>query len=50
MTTEERVTQLENKLIELIELLTFIINVDAGIEVKQVNWILAQLDEIKENL
>lgn len=39
----------EEKINELIELLKFIIQVDDGINVKQANWILEQLDNLQEN-
>lgn len=43
MTTEE-------KLNELIELLKYVIQVDNGINAKQANWILEQLDNLKEEV
>ena len=39
----------EEKINELIELLKFIIQVDDGINVKQANWILEQLDNMQED-
>lgn len=50
MTTEERVTRLEYKLDEVLELLKFIIHVDDGIKVEATNLILRHLDELKEDL
>ena len=48
MTAEERVDDLENKLVEVVELLKFIIQVDDGIKAKDANLVLAQLDEIQK--
>ena len=50
MTMEERVVKLEDKLTELIELIKFMIQVDDGIDARQANWILQQLDNFKEEL
>lgn len=50
MTIEERVTQLEDKLNEVLEILKFIIQVDDGIKVEAANLILRHLDELKEEL
>lgn len=49
MTSEEKINKLEEKFGELIELLKFIIQVDDGINVKQANWILEQLDNLRED-
>lgn len=43
MTTEE-------KLNELIELIKYIIQVDDGIAINRANWLLEQLDNLKEDL
>lgn len=43
MTTEE-------KLNELIELFKYVIQVDDGINVKHANWLLEQLDNLKEEV
>lgn len=49
MTAEERVSNLEYKFDELIELLKFIIQVDDGIKATDANCVLKQLDELKED-
>ena len=49
MTSEEKIKKLEEKFGELIELLKFIIQVNDGINVKQANWILEQLDNLQED-
>ncbi len=50
MTTEERVKNLEGKLNELIELLKYSIQVDEGIDIKNANILLANLDQLKEDV
>ncbi len=49
MVSEEKINKLEEKFDELIELLKFIIHVNDGINVKQANWILEQLDNLQED-
>lgn len=48
--TEERVSDIEHKLDELIELLKFIVQVDVGIKVDATDIILQHLDKLKENV
>ena len=40
---------IEEKLNELIDLIKYIIQVDDGIKANHANWILKQLDELKED-
>lgn len=50
MTTEEKVVHLENKLYEILELVKFMVQVDDGINAKNANIILADLDKLQEDL
>lgn len=49
MTTEEKVEHLENKLYEILEFIKFMIQVDDGINAKNANIILSNLDKLQED-
>lgn len=48
MTTEERVNYLEDKLARTIELIKLIVHLDDGLNAKDANWVLEQIDELQQ--
>ena len=48
MTTEERVKYLEDKLVRTIELIKLIVHLDDGLNAKDANWVLEQIDELQQ--
>lgn len=48
MTQEEKINYLEDKLARTIELIKLMVHLDDGLNAKDANWLLEQIDELQE--
>ncbi len=48
MTTEEKVNYLEDKLARVLEVLKLMVHLDNGLNAKNANWVLEQIDELQQ--